>query len=732
MKNKLIFLLLLLNIKLISQDWTALGTWTKGAWTGPTKIIKFVDNLMIFDAGRSLRICDISNIDAPRELDAVYVPPVEDIHIYNSYIFVKLSFQDVIKIYRISEGFKLIFERDLEFDKNIIEFNIINNKLLVLSPNEISIYSIANGFNISLDNTISCINNQYSQIVGNEKFFILSYQAKISIYQLNENNSYTLFSNFNTGGGGILDMQLLGDNLIISGYHIGLRIVNINQLSKPTVIGSYFLDKTGCISVSNNAVFIHDYLYEGIKIFDITKPATPIFKSEYHVGKSYTGENYYYKNRLFLGNNSESKIYELEIINDFEANYLQDIVSEDHQYKFYQIQIYNNTAILRTNFGITFVNASNYEELEIYSEINDIGSVSNMKLVSNKLYVSAEDKILIYDISNPFDVILISSFTHHENISSFFIENDLLYLYSPNFFTIYSIKNLNDIQQQFQHLPSLSGDNISFSRMVKLGDQIHLYVYRRSEYSIPEAPTRVDVINVSDSQNAKYSGYIEGRNYRYKLYENNGTIYGSKISRYMEDLTNELHVCSIANVDSVYSIYQTELSDVVNNLYFYEKYAYVRRFKKLMTVDLSIPTNPVEINSTSLNFDIRGQIIAYKNIFYFFGINGWRNSVGIYRNNITSISEDFSTEIPNRFNLNAYPNPFNLSTTIRFSIPKDDYVHLVIYDLLGKEIRVIVDEEKSVGSYKVIFDASNLPSGLYFYRLQSSEYSETKKLLLLK
>jgi len=82
--------------------------------------------------------------------------------------------------------------------------------------------------------------------------------------------------------------------------------------------------------------------------------------------------------------------------------------------------------------------------------------------------------------------------------------------------------------------------------------------------------------------------------------------------------------------------------------------------------------------------------------------------------------------------LQNYPNPFNPSTTIKYKIPEISFVTLKIYDVLGNEISTLVKEEKPAGSYKVKFDASGFPSGIYFYQLQAGSFVETKKMVLLK
>jgi len=92
-----------------------------------------------------------------------------------------------------------------------------------------------------------------------------------------------------------------------------------------------------------------------------------------------------------------------------------------------------------------------------------------------------------------------------------------------------------------------------------------------------------------------------------------------------------------------------------------------------------------------------------------------------------------NTKIPLTYELrNNYPNPFNPSTTISFSIVEKGRVSLKVYDLLGKEVANLLNEEKPAGNYNVIFDASNLSSGVYFYRLETSNYSSVKKMTLVK
>jgi len=79
-----------------------------------------------------------------------------------------------------------------------------------------------------------------------------------------------------------------------------------------------------------------------------------------------------------------------------------------------------------------------------------------------------------------------------------------------------------------------------------------------------------------------------------------------------------------------------------------------------------------------------------------------------------------------------YPNPFNPTTAISFQLPAYSHVKLKVFDLLGREVATLVNEEKAPGNYEVIFNAQNLSSGIYFYRMEAGSFSQTKKLLFLK
>ena len=97
------------------------------------------------------------------------------------------------------------------------------------------------------------------------------------------------------------------------------------------------------------------------------------------------------------------------------------------------------------------------------------------------------------------------------------------------------------------------------------------------------------------------------------------------------------------------------------------------------------------------------------------------------------LNEIIEIGIPNKYDISQnYPNPFNPATNIRYDLPKNGFVKLVVYDALGREIETLVNEKQSAGVYEVIFNASQYSSGVYFYKLTTDGFSETKKMLMIK
>ncbi|MBZ0199213.1 MAG: T9SS type A sorting domain-containing protein, partial [Ignavibacteriaceae bacterium] len=109
------------------------------------------------------------------------------------------------------------------------------------------------------------------------------------------------------------------------------------------------------------------------------------------------------------------------------------------------------------------------------------------------------------------------------------------------------------------------------------------------------------------------------------------------------------------------------------------------------------------------------------------------NIVGGDRSILTGVKEDVISSQPTEFALSQnYPNPFNPSTSFEYSLAENSFVTVRVFDILGREVATLVNSNKDAGKYRLDFDASNLPSGLYIYELRTENFVQTRKMMLMK
>lgn len=107
--------------------------------------------------------------------------------------------------------------------------------------------------------------------------------------------------------------------------------------------------------------------------------------------------------------------------------------------------------------------------------------------------------------------------------------------------------------------------------------------------------------------------------------------------------------------------------------------------------------------------------------------------MAIIYENTSSPSVNNNIIIPTEYSLSQnYPNPFNPTTKISYAIPNDGFTKITLFDISGKELTVLINEVKPAGSYNFEFNGSNFASGVYFYRIESGNFVQTRKMFLIK
>ena len=149
--------------------------------------------------------------------------------------------------------------------------------------------------------------------------------------------------------------------------------------------------------------------------------------------------------------------------------------------------------------------------------------------------------------------------------------------------------------------------------------------------------------------------------------------------------------------------------------------------------------------TTTVN-DSVGRVLIHRNqhitfirgiVFFAGGGGGFRYKLVPRTNDdfgiITGVDIGHTPTVVDRFSLlQNYPNPFNPATTIRYSLPGREFVTVKIYNLMGQEVATLVNQQQAAGEHTVRYDASHLSSGMYFYMLRAGNFTDVRKMLLLK
>jgi hypothetical protein len=140
-------------------------------------------------------------------------------------------------------------------------------------------------------------------------------------------------------------------------------------------------------------------------------------------------------------------------------------------------------------------------------------------------------------------------------------------------------------------------------------------------------------------------------------------------------------------------------------------------------------TTPVPNGVTNLNhFDF----YHYANIVYGYAVSSNGNVIRLVDTLEVLVGLN-NNQVPVEYSLSQnYPNPFNPTTLIKYSVPKEAFVKLSVFDVLGREMDVLVNETKKAGNYELIVNADNFTSGVYFYKLETAEFTQTRKMIVLK
>jgi hypothetical protein len=173
-----------------------------------------------------------------------------------------------------------------------------------------------------------------------------------------------------------------------------------------------------------------------------------------------------------------------------------------------------------------------------------------------------------------------------------------------------------------------------------------------------------------------------------------------------------------------------EVGNVLKDVKVYGSFAYLADWTDgLVIIDISDPTNPLKVGSFQTG-DWANAVSVSNNLIF---IADWYDGLYIIRNDLLTSIDSSPVTQPEQFVLyQNYPNPFNATTKFSYYLPKSRKVTLKVYNTLGQLIATLINSEKNAGNHSFEWNAEGLPTGIYFYRFSSDDYSEIKKMILLK
>ena len=181
-------------------------------------------------------------------------------------------------------------------------------------------------------------------------------------------------------------------------------------------------------------------------------------------------------------------------------------------------------------------------------------------------------------------------------------------------------------------------------------------------------------------------------------------------------------------------LYTSSYSQLINSFYLSVEHIRADTLVQTKQYNISISNPHISINLTDLLVGDKIKLkatITDSTIFY--NVDHYPDTGWAVMNVLPPVMNVENGKQPIDFELaQNYPNPFNLITRIRYQIPKSAFVTIKVYDVLGNKIETLIKEEKIAGSYEIDFNGSALTSGIYYYRITAGNYSQTRKMILIK
>ena len=723
---------------------------------------------------RGIELWDVSNFNDPQMRSSILLDylgatvPAEQITYKPGYIFAAAGFGGVITI-NISDPSNPYqsFQVTYLSSSDAVAINETGNVLVTAN----SIHTAS--FNVSNNGSLTLLSdNVFYEDVGGSAISIkgnYSYQDVNGVlYIMNVNSLEASLANYSLIGNAtdVYSIAISGNELYNVDPFFGIEIFDISNPTSLVLQGTY---QTQCLDISyfSGQVIVPDVI--GMNIINVSDPSSPQLTYSYATTGGYSGygmkvmENFCYyptssgldvldisdpENPVLVGINQPASGYDAAAA--FNGNYAY---------------VTNNLN------GFRVVDISNPED-PVTIGISTPGNFNKIISAGNYVYVNDELTTLkIFDVSDPASPVQVGSLGGFTDYLSDIIYSDG-YIYASVARSGMEVIDVSDPTQPT--VVAQYGQNVWYEYLTKKNN----YVYISEDAS--GYGRKIDIIDVSDPLNPVLAGSKS-------FPSNHPSPYFMKIIGnilFAADFDPFITFLDISDPVNPVEIGFQPILDTYRGLDASNGNIYIATFNaglhiyddpfNITPVELASFTASADDNNVTLNWqtatetnnsefeiqrlDFKNQKSENPNWKKIGFVEGKGTStkennysftdkdlnVGNYSYRLVqidfdgtrSVSEVVSVKInsaPEEYSLSQnYPNPFNPATTIKFAIPENSQVKLIIYNSLGEQIKTLVNGFKPAGNYTVNFNASKLVSGIYYYRLESTHFNSVKKMILLK
>jgi hypothetical protein len=541
-------------------------------------------------------------------------------------------------------------------------------------------------------------------------------------------------------------------NRLIEGYNIpfgGLAVFDLSDPTTPILTADSQTFDTGYRNVyadGNQAYVTHNT--NGLMIYSTFYPSFVFLDTNFAVDgyarDVQVKDNYAYVSAPGVA----SKMYVIDISNPSNP-VLQSIYnSEDYISSFSINGDYIFTGDFRSGIGV--VDISNPDDLIRVGSYDIPYSVLNTYLSGDLAFVTLDNSGLqIVDVANPAQPVLFSSYNsngRHHNVS---VLDD--YAYIADFSSGLEIVDISD-----PHNPELAGS-------YPLQYEAHNLAIIGNYAFVAAGIGGLQVINIEDRSNPEFVSSLTFQGYAQDICVDGGYAYvpGDAFGLRIIDISNPaqpllsgtfnspssatavavagmyayladgsgggFYVINIADPSNPVEVGHLMLGGTASDVFLSDGYAFVAS-GDFYAIDIADPLNPTIAAAYETPYRARG---VYADGDYVY-VADEASLIILHFDSQVGIG-DKHVELPEKATLyQNYPNPFNNRTVIEYTLPEAAFVTIDIFDLMGRKVTSLVNNQKSAGYYRVLWDAEEVSSGMYFYKIQAGDFAESKKMTLIK